>query len=699
VRSDCPAALPLIGFIAGLLLPAGDAFGFALIAILLLLIRKPRLTIVFIAIALGTMRTAEGGRRTVIPEDKFTTISADIDRDWIDRRSYHALRVRVNGEPLTIVARFPPRPIEMEATVTGEGFVRLNEREELTLIVKSPRLLHYDGRLNPWAPATWNRALANRLRPFASEFPTEVALVEALALGRGERLAEDVRDGYKRAGTYHLLVFSGLQIAFAAAGLAAMLRWLRAPRVSDWSLLAFAIAAPLFIGPNASVSRASIGIGVYAISRLLHRPTTLENLWCLAALVRLIIAPADVADAAFQLTYGGAGALLFVAKPLAASRMRWLVLVATVECVVTPITLFHFHQYSLGGSLTTLALTPLVSALLIVSAATCAYPCAALLRCIGFIHAIAMKMNAIGAHAAGAFAAPDAVAFGCALLGVLMVIAILRGRRRALAIVMCMLIPTASAIAISRHDVALPTVTVLDIGQGDAILIRTPGHAMLVDAGPSGPRILPLLADLGIRHLDAVLLTHAHPDHCGGIPAVLSRIGADSLWISPRRFTGDCAAELLDSASDTPIHLVRDGDFLNLGGISVRALTQERTYRRSPENNSSVVLRLGIGRRVALLTGDIEREAEAEIASRAGCVDVLKVAHHGSRTSSTPLLLDAIAPRIAIISCGRHNLFGHPHAEVLAALRERGIATYRTDRDHSVDLECDGAHILVHRRN
>src|SRR5258708_36559013 len=152
-------------------------------------------------------------------------------------------------------------------------------------------MMTYEAFLKPFVPAAWNRRLTNRLRPFSPSHPTEVALVEALALGRGERLSDDVRDSYKRGGTYHLLVFSGLQIAFAAALIALALRWLHAPRASDWSLLVFSIAAPLFIGPTASVSRATIGIGLYAISRILHRPTTLENLWCVAALLRLIITP------------------------------------------------------------------------------------------------------------------------------------------------------------------------------------------------------------------------------------------------------------------------------------------------------------------------------------------------------------------------------------------------------------------------
>ena len=190
-----------------------------------------------------------------------------------------------------------------------------------------------------------------RLRPSAARFPTEVALIEAIALGHGEHLSESVRSDYRRGGTYHLLVFSGLQIALAALIISQALRGRRAPRIADWVLLILAILAPLFIGPSASVSRATMGLGLYALSRILHRPTTLENLWCLAVLVRLIAVPADMGEAAFHLTFAGSGAMLFIGKPWAKGRWRWATFALAAEAVITPLTLFHFHQYALGGSL------------------------------------------------------------------------------------------------------------------------------------------------------------------------------------------------------------------------------------------------------------------------------------------------------------------------------------------------------------
>ena len=711
--SDAPAAFPLIAYILGLTagLRPRDAAALLAIAILLALIRRARLAIIVLCLALGVFN-ARPYAAVAASEERFVTIEAPIDRDWRERGDAWLLRVpafEVCGPPsggqtaeagahtpLTIYARFAPRAIAMERLVRAEGFLRPNDRGELTLTVKSPRLLAYRGTLSWIDPAAWNRALANRLCPFVPRFPHEVALVEALVLGRGERLADDIRDNYKRGGTYHLLVFSGLQIAFAAGLIAFLLRVFDAPRASDWSLLGFSILAPLFIGPTASVSRASIGIGLYALSRILKRPTTLENLWCVAALIGLILAPRDLTNAAFQLTYAGAGALVFAGRPLASGRRRWLAYAFAAECAITPLTLFHFHQFALGGSLTTLALTPVISAMLVVSALVCAIPCAPLFAVIALLHRICSILNAASATFAGWYAAPPVatmvVGFGAALLA----IALLRGRVRAVVILVSVCLPICGAAVRGHRRVERPAITVLDVGQGDSILIRTRDRAVLVDGGPRFANVAWMLLDRGVRSLDAVVLTHVHPDHCGGLPDVLTHLRVRQLWISPRRFTGDCAERLLETASSelVPIHLVHDGDRFG----DIRALTANRTFRHSPENNSSIVLQVSIGGRNVLLTGDIERESEADLADRAGRADVLKVAHHGSRSSSTPPMLDAVSPRIALISCGRHNLFGHPHAEVLDALQRRGVLVLRTDVDGSIDIDFDGGHIFAHRQ-
>lgn len=697
---DAPAALPLVAYIAALALGGSyrDACGIALVALLLVALRRPRLAVIAFAFAGGLLvaahrsavRAGDDAILSRIDADRFVTIEAPLERDWSNRGDVSLLRVdefsvdRLSiDRPLLVYARFTPPPIGMSTMLRAEGFLR-----DGSLTIKSPHLMSYRGALPRWNPRRWNRALVERVRPLATDHPIEEALVEALALGRAERLDNATRDDYKRGGTYHLLVFSGLQIAIAAGFIALLLRWLHAPRTSDWSLLAFAILAPLFIGPTASVSRASIGVGVYALARILRRPTTLENLWCVAALLRLVIAPEDLGDAAFHLTYAGAGALLFMGR-----RQRWFVCAAAAELAVTPLTLFHFHQYALGGSVMTLILTPLVIAMLVVSLFVCAIPSPHVLALLGLLHRLCTVLNHLAAPTSGFFAAPPVVALAAGFGFALLAIALLRGRARAAAIAAALTIPTLAALYHGTRTPSGTHLTMLDVGQGDALLFRAGGKTVLVDGGPRETKLLPLLADRGARRIDVVVLSHVHPDHCSGLPAVVTRMRVGEVWLSPRRFQGDCAQRLLEACrvAMVPIHLVRDGDVKRLGPFELRAFLADRTFRHAPENNASIVLQIG---RIAL-TGDIEREAESEIAPRLARADVLKIAHHGSRSSTTAPLLDAVRPRIALISCGRHNIFGHPHASVIEALRARGVRVWRTDRDGTVDVEMRDGHLFV----
>lgn len=700
MHNDVPAALPLIGLIAGLALgpvlvnPHAIVMAAVAVAVLIAIPRrfpKRGAAGLLLFLALGVLVALRPHPVPRFDPDRFVALEVPLERDWAARDESFVLRAsrfRANGIevdlPISVFARFAPAEIAMEKTLRAEAFVRESEFGNMTATIKAPLLMSYEGRLACWHPATWNRALANRLERHAGRHPEEVALAQALILGRGERLTNEMRESFRRGGTYHLLVFSGLQIAFAAGVLAALLRWLRAPRASDWLLLAFSALAPPFIGSTASVSRASIAIGLYALSRILKRPTSLENLWCVAALARLLFEPGDLTDVSFHLTYAGAGALIFIGKQFKRPYGHLI----GAELAITPLTLFHFHQYALGGSVVTLVMAPAIFAMLVASAAACAWPGDFVFNSIRLLHRACTWLNAGGLS--GWFASPPLLALVASAFIALFALALLDSRKRAVVLAVALLIPTAGAIvkSVRASRIANPRVTFLDVGQGDAIALRTPGRTILIDGG-RGDRVLSLLAERGVRRIDVAILTHAHPDHCAGLARVIEEMRVGLIWISPRRFRGDCATLMLGAAraSRTPIHIARDGDTLAFDDLRLTAHIADLNFRRAQENNSSIVLRVETGGRTFLLTGDVEREAELVLSDRNLRADVLKVAHHGSRTSTSGALLDLVQPRIAVISCGRRNLFGHPHPAVLEALATRGVRVWRTDRDGSVDID------------
>ena len=702
MQDEAPAALPLLAFVSGLLI-ATNAIAFAVIAFLTW--RFHRRTAIAIAFfALGALRGGSSSTPIEISSDRFATVVAPISANWSIRdhvRFLRCTRFVSNGieiaEPITIYARFEPPAIGRERFIVAQGLLRRLESGRYSLSVKSPRLMSYRGTISLLAPSTWNRLAEQRLQRYAATNPAEIAMIEALVLGRGERLSDEAKQNFRRGGTYHLLVFSGLQIALAAAGIAFAIRWAGTPRVSDWSLIAFAALAPSFIGPTASVARSSIGIGLYALSRILKRPTSFENLWCVAALARLLLVPTDVGDPAFQLTYAGAGALIFIARPLA-GRARWLVYAAAAEIVITPLTLFHFHQFALGGSVMTILLTPIIFIMLILGAMFCLTELTLLLHLIAILNEVCTWLNDLVSPLSGFFAAPPQITIAVAMLTAVACMALLCGKRRAMAIAAMFTLPALAAIGrhVALRNAPNPHVTFLHVGQGDAILLRSGLHNVLIDGGgrAEDPRygetvLLPLLVDRGVRRVDVVILSHAHPDHCGGLPAVIEQLPVGEVWLNPRRLRGQCAQMMLETILDrgTPVRLVRDIARADVGEFRLDAMTVTHPIRRAAENNSSIVVRAEARRRSILLTGDIEREAEAELAPRIARADILKVAHHGSRSSSTPPLLEAAAPHLAVISCGRHNWFGHPHPAVVRALTQRHIRIWRTDRDGTIDID------------
>ena len=259
---------------------------------------------------------------------------------------------------------------------------------------------------------------------------------------------------------------------------------------------------------------------------------------------------------------------------------------------------------------------------------------------------------------------------------------------------------SAVPLSVSTSDPGEPAelnVHYIDVGQGDATLVTCGGHSMLIDTGDNnkGTTVQLYLTKQGIDHLDYLVLTHSDADHIGGADVIISKFNIDRIFFSNYEQDTKTYRELMDAMADkgkdytTPAA----GETYRLGDASFTILGPLKNY--DTPNNSSIALMIAHGAKRFLFTGDCGETAEADLAASGQnlSADVYQTGHHGSRTSSTQKLMDAVKPAYAVISCGEDNSYGHPHAETLNRFRSMGIQVFRTDEQGSIVAVSDGSSI------
>jgi competence protein ComEC len=617
----------------------------------------------------------------------------------------------VDGDQVVLWAKLRASDEGGHDGVAGYGFCKTARLAEFTAHGQTWFLRRIAGR----AREAGRDAIVRSMAP-----GPERGLVLAMTLGDRSEIDEPTAETFRASGTYHVLALSGAQVALVAGLIVAFLRWLLAPPWAQAIVTTAAIAwYALLVGGDVPVVRAVLMAAAVLIGRALERDADAANLLGLTALALVAERPSCVRDVGFQLSFAATLGILLLLGPLSRGLPKLplraeLALGASLaaQLALSPILAASFHRLTPAALLLNVAAVPLSTAVLlsglaVIAATAFGAEAARAVAGLAWLAARGLRISAdLGPLAPWLDVRVAAPTCGLLALYTCGLALLCRGRRAAalglLAAVHSVLVvgPLRPAADGRLH------LTVIDVGQGDSLLLRSPGgRALLVDAGgsrdtrfdPGERKVAPELWSRRVRTIDALLISHVHPDHAGGVPYLLRAFRVAEVWEGPASLR-DPSWRLLQpilARSGATRRTLAAGMAIDWDGARLSFLGPARPGRPPLvlRNEDSVVVDVAFGEVHLLLTGDVGGEAERALG--AGPALVLKVAHHGSRRSSAPSFLAAVRPRLALVSAGARNPFGDPQPEVLERCLRAGALVLRTDRDGTIDVATDGRRLWV----
>ena len=587
----------------------------------------------------------------------------------------------------------------LERDIRATGYVRQNPAQRLAEMV--------------WRPDYVVERLRYQVRAsFASMLPGErypwAGILVALVVGDQKAIQGDLWTTFNRTGTTHLMSISGLHVTMIAAlfGLLVGALWRRVPVLAlrlpaqRAAVLAGCLMAFFYVllaGFAVPAQRTLYMLLVAALAQTSERVVAPSRTLVLALLVVLLIDPWAVLAAGFWLSFGAVGALLYVGAAVVgeagmsdgkgggwrAKIRAWGVVQWAATLASLPVLLLVFQQFSLVSPLANAIAIPVVSfivtPLALLAAVIPWWPLAAL------AHAVLGGLMVFLEWCATwpVWQAPAPPLWAAIIAGLGVAICLLPRGMPGRLLGVALLLP-AIFWPVERPLEGEAWVTVLDVGQGLAAIVRTRDHTLIYDPGPlysaesdAGQRVVvPYLRSLGINKVDVLMVTHRDSDHAGGSASVRSALAV---------------GKVVSSLPEVDGELCSTGQYWDWNGVQLTVLHPEmEDYgEKRKSNNLSCVLRIEAGGRRMLLTSDIEARDEAALLQRdpaALKADVLLMPHHGSRTSSTPAFIAAVGAPEVVIPVGYRNRFGHPKADVVERYSRGGAQVWRTDRDGALSI-------------
>jgi len=544
----------------------------------------------------------------------------------------------------------------------------------------------------------------------------KMSYVVALTLGDTRYLSHNELAELKTLGIYHLYAISGSHVALLTVQLLFVFKRLYLPLIySTGAIIALLPVYALLTGFSPSVLRASLFIALYMM--LKRWGMTLLDSLALSFIIFLLYDIHLINDIGFQLSYMISFVLVFTDRLFDKKSPLVIFLMTTFIAQLSsfPVILLHFNTIQWSGLITNLLFVPFFNILM--------FPACTLLLLMTMIFnahpPVVFNMLSIlftiNDHLVAFFSALNMGETVIAnqqgicyiIVAAFFYYAVAIGYRSVVKSMAAMLIYCLLIVGWSQLQVPHDSITFVDVGQGDSTIIESKRHVMVIDTGgkmqfddaPWKQRrkqstiaefsIIPMLTERGYQQIDYLLLTHPDQDHFGEAVELLQRFDVKNLILNPEAAGAEKYKETIAVAEkrQTRVIDVRRLTSLTVGNAQVSVMNSD--YQSAEENDSSVITTVKLGQRRYLLMADLPIAREESVMQLCRSIDVLKVGHHGSDTSTSDALLDCIQPQLAVISAGRNNRFGHPHESVIQRLQQRHIQVMSTQQQGKIEIVDD----------
>lgn len=545
-------------------------------------------------------------------------------------------------------------------------------------------------------------------------------LLLAILLGDKDKLSEDIQESFKTSNLSHMLAVSGAHVSYIILGLTYVLQnSIIGKKNGKIVCIIFLLAFMAITNFTPSVTRACIMAILTLFSSIIYRKSDVYTNISVAALITLIFNPYSLLDLGFQLTYGGTIGIIIFIKRIQEKKsnskvinyIKQMALVSIyANIIIIPIMMYHFNTVSFTFIISNIMASPIlgiivITGFLFIIASITVKPLTRLIAIfIKPILSILIKISQICSKLPFSnILVVTPYMFNVISYYAIILYCIKSKKNNKCKIIICLLIVL---ILINFIIYIFPQklrIFFIDVGQGDSTLIITPDKkTVLIDGGGSdsfdvGEKVLlPYLLDRRILKVDYVLISHFDTDHCGGILTIMEKVKVKNIIISEQAEHSENYERFKKLMINKKIRLieVKKGDKIKIGRYSEFKILfpTSRLLSENPLNNNSIVAQFNYNNFKMLFTGDIEKLAEQQILKTEKAeirADILKVAHHGSKTSSIPEFIKAVRPKIALIGVGKNNTFGHPNQQTIKNLENIKCRIYRTDLQGEIIIKID----------